>query len=83
MSLAGATVLTLYTSYPIDRVYDNPEQEAIRNLGKAAYKQFNIDDYVDVLEKRYMPEWIVRNAGTVVVIAKIIDEQRISYTWRF
>jgi hypothetical protein len=83
MSLTGAAVLTIYTSAPIDRVFLDPEKEAWRHLGKASYRQFNIDDYVKDIERRYVPRWVVRNAGTIMVFAKIIDEQKISYTWRF
>lgn len=64
-------------------VYDNPEQEAIRALSKACYKEFGLDEYTKRLEKRYVPKELKEYGVWPALIIKAVTERRLSHEWTF
>lgn len=64
-------------------VYDNPEKEAIRALGKACYREFGLDEVAKRLEKRYVPKYVKEYGVWPTLVIKVVTEKRISYEWTF
>ena len=64
-------------------VYQNPEKEALRAVGKACYKEFGLDKVTKRLEEKYVPEEVKEYGVWPVTIIKIVTEKRISYEWTF
>lgn len=63
--------------------YADPEREAIRAMGKALYKEADLDEFTKRLEKRYVPDFIKEYGLWPTLVVKIVTEGRISYEWRF
>ncbi len=75
--LAGA----LTFGQPVGQIL--PDQDAPRYIIKAIYKEYNVDDVVQRLEKKHLPPWLKEYGGYVGVGIRLATEKRITYTWRF
>ena len=64
-------------------VYENPEEEAIKALGKATYYYLEIDEDVKRLENRIIPKEFKKYGFWPIFIIKSVSEQRVSYEWTF
>lgn len=81
--LSGFVLSTFMSVVPADGAFANSEQEALRHISKACYKQFKIDKYVKVIEKKYIHKKIREYGGAIGVGLRIVAERRVSYVWRF
>lgn len=83
-NMVGSFVLSAYIAVaPTGQAYANPEEEALKHIGKACYKEFQIDKFVKQIEKRYLPEELKKYGGPIGVGIRIIAEQKVAYTWTF
>lgn len=78
-------ILSAFLTLPItpDAGYANPEQEAMRRVSQALYKEFELDKTVKRLEKKYVDEDIKEYVGYTGIVVRIVTEKRVTYTWRF
>lgn len=83
MSLVGATVMSAYLISPTGQTFYNSEDAAVKYTGKALYKQFDIDKYVKVIEKNYLPEELRKYGPYAMIVARAIRDKRVSYEWTF
>lgn len=81
--LGGFALSAFIAATPMDQAYANPESEAVKQLSKALYKEYDVDKYVKQLEQRYLSEEFIKYGGAVGVGVRIITEQKVSYTWEF
>ena len=63
--------------------YANPTKEALSAFGKACYKEFELDDIANNLEKRYVPLFIKEYGVWPTLLIKATTEKRLSYEWTF
>lgn len=66
---------------PVGHIY--PDQDAPRYIGKALYKEMELDKVVKRLEKRHLPKWAKEYGGYIGLGVRIATEKRITYTWKF
>ena len=64
-------------------VFDNPEKEAVRHLGKALVYELELDKVGKRIEKRHVPKKLKEYAPYIGIVVRIGTERRISYTWEF
>lgn len=84
MSLIGTYVLgTSLAIQPAPVDNSNAREEAVRAIGKALYKELDLDEPVKRLEKKLITKEIRENGKWIVIISKIAIEKRISYEWTF
>lgn len=83
MTLAGSLVTSAYLALPNPVFFDNPEEQALRHLARAAYIEFEVDKTVKRVEKRYVPKWVYTYGPYVAPVIQIASQQRVTYTWRF
>ncbi len=82
MTAFGMFILT--ASIGITQAADaSAERDALRALGKATYKQANIDDVVKKYEKKNISEDIKKYGGYASIIVRLAVEKRISAEWTF
>lgn len=80
--------MVLWMVPQVSKAADNYD-EASKQAAKAFYMQSGLDDmvrdYSRRLERRYMPEILVKNGGVLVFLAQtVVQEQiRISIKWEF
>ena len=67
----------------VDRAPQNDTQRAFSYIGKACYQEFDVQDHLKTLEKRYISEDIKPYLGYTGNVLKIMHEKRVVYTWRF
>jgi hypothetical protein len=82
-SIAGSVVVGAYLGVPNPVFFENPEEEALRHLGKAVYIELDLDQYVKRAEKKYVPRWVYTYGPYVAPVVQIATEGRVTYTWRF
>lgn len=72
---------------PSTRVFANPTEEAVRYASKALYMELELNEVVEKqakkMEKAYLPDYFIVYGPYIGVGARLIIQQRISYTWRF
>lgn len=61
----------------------NEEEKALEAIGKASYKQFDMDDKVEELKDKYISKEVQKYGGWAFQIGKVIHEKKITYKWRF
>ena len=81
--MMNSFILSAYVAIAPAQVYANPEQEALKQLTKACYKQFKIDDYVKTLEKKLLSKKLRKYGGYAAVGVRMVAEQKVAYTWTF
>jgi len=81
--ISGFAMSAFISMAPVDTAYANPEAEALRNLGKACYKQFEIDDMVKTLEIKLLNEDVRKYGGIIGAGVRMVAEQKVSFTWSF
>lgn len=59
------------------------EADAAKAVMKATYKQTGMDKVTKNLEKKYISDDLRFYGGYLAVIAKMIQEKKISYEWRY
>jgi hypothetical protein len=59
---------------------DHPYTSARQHLVKGLYREGNIDTYLQVVEKRYVPDNL-KQYGWTVPILKAATEQRVEIKW--
>lgn len=58
-------------------------RDAVKAVAKATYKETNLDDQIKRLEKRYISKQMRVYGGYVSLVAKIVNDKRISVEWTF
>lgn len=64
-------------------VYDNPEREALKALGKACYVELGLDVVAKRAEKKYVPQIVKEYGVWPTLVIKVVTEKRLSYEWTF
>lgn len=64
-------------------VFASSERDALKALGKAAYKQTDLDDYARKMEKKYISKEMKDYTAWAILVIKTITEKKISYRWTF
>ncbi len=59
------------------------ETEALKHVGKASYKYFQLDRYVRKMEKRHLSNDVRKYGGWVSTGIRIAVDKKITYTWSF
>lgn len=76
--------MALYSS---DYALADDSTDATKAAAKAFYYQVGINNSVDKLKKWYIDPSVSKNwqdfAANCYLIAKMVDEQRITYEWKF
>lgn len=65
------------------QAYANPEEEALKHLGKAVYKEFEVGKAIKRIEKRYVPEEWRPYLGYTGTLVRVATEQKVTFTWEF
>ena len=81
--ISGLALTAFVSATPVVQAYANPEKEAMKYLGKACYKQFNINTYAKRVEVYFLNEEVRKYGGAISAGVRIIAEQKISYVWTF
>lgn len=81
--LSGFALTAFVSVLPADQANANSDQEVVKYVGKALYKQLDVDDHIQRLEKRYLSKEIRKYGGAIGVGVRILTEQKISYVWKF
>jgi len=82
MSLIAPLILMTALTMPTRSPAGN-EQDAMKALAKATYKQTNLDDKVKVLEKKLLSKEVRIYGSWATTIVKIHLEKRVTYEWTF
>lgn len=69
--------------YPSDRSLDSEEQDAMKALGKACYREFKLDKKLKEVEKKYIPEELKEYGGWTIMFGRIIIDKEIKFKWTF
>ena len=63
--------------------FEDPTHEALRYGSKALFYELHLDQKVEGLEKKLIPEKLKPYAPAIGIVGRLVAEQRLSYTWRF
>jgi hypothetical protein len=84
MSLLGSAVITGSLAITNgNQIFDNPQEAALQHLGRAAYIELDLSQYVQNIEKKYISKRFKTYAPYVIIVGRIATERQVSYTWRF
>lgn len=59
------------------------DSDAARYVIKAAYKSFKLDQIVSKIEKKHLKLDKYPELGYIGLVARVVTEKRVTYTWRF
>lgn len=75
--LAGA----LTFGQPVGEIL--PDQDAPRYIAKALYRELEWDKIVTRLEKKHLKLDKYPELAYIGIVARVVTEKRVTYTWRF
>lgn len=78
-----AYMLSAFLSVGTPEGYFLPDKDAPRYAAKALYMYWGLDKDVSRLEKKYIKIDKRPTLAYIGVVARVVSEKKISYTWRF
>ena len=59
------------------------DQDAITFTGRALIEYWGLQTPLKEFVDKYMPDFVVDNAGSIIAVNQVFIQRRVSYTWRF
>lgn len=77
----NSLVLSMFLS--VNSPQGLPDRDAPKYAAKAMYKELNLDEVTRRLEKRLVGKNLREYGGYVILVARVVSENKISYRWEF